>query len=652
MIDFKNIQKSYGGQIIFGGCDLRINPGERVGVVGPNGSGKSTLFGILNGNIELDGGKVFLPKGVRIGYLRQHLPEGALGSALIDFTADALPELKELSARLHELEHLLEEDCDEQQAERLLKEHGNLQSRFEHLGGYTIRSAAAAALSGLGFKDSDFTKNMSEFSGGWQMRAALARVLISRPDILLLDEPSNYLDIPAIEWLARDLQGFQGTLLMVSHDRYLLKRLCNVTIEVNNGRTTRYAGDYDYYRREREHRMTSVEAARKNQQRKREQLQRNIDRFRSKSSKASQAQSWQKQLDKMDDVESLDNLSYSGKIRLPDAPACGAEAFRFENISFNYPGKSIFEDLDLSVDSGSKIAFVGYNGTGKTTLLKLLAGQLKPQDGRIVTGHNVIEGYQAQEFADLLPDECSAEDVVRSAVCDKEKLSIVPNVLASFGFGRNEASKPCKVLSGGEKIRLCFARIFINPPNLLILDEPTTHLDIAAREALQQALDNFKGTLCLVSHDIEFVRDVAKTIIVMRPPGVKKYYGNYDYYLEKSALEDSTSVDDVKPAAAGNGDGSQSKERRRERAKRRQEIAAAKKKAQSDVERLEDVLDQLETRRQKLLEQMSGGDGVDYSVINREISEIQNNIDRTTAEWEQAAEHLEDILKLNDEIHS
>ncbi|QSH41179.1 ABC-F family ATP-binding cassette domain-containing protein [Lentisphaerota bacterium ZTH] len=651
MIDFKNISKSYGGQKIFAGCDLRINPGERVGVVGPNGSGKSTLFGILNGNIELDGGKVFLPNSLRIGYLRQHLPDGALESSLIDFAADALPELKKLSTRLHELEHLLENENDQLQAERFLKEHGNLQTEFEHLGGYTIRSAAAAALSGLGFAASDFQKKMLEFSGGWQMRAALARVLISRPDLLLLDEPSNYLDIPAIEWLARDLQGFQGTLLMVSHDRYLLKRLCRVTVEINNGLITRYAGDYDYYRREREHRLISLEAARRNQQRKRDQLQRNIDRFRSKASKASQAQSWQKQLDKMEELDQLDNLKYSGNIRLPAAPPCGAEAFRFEQVVFNYPGKQIFEGLDLSVEAGSKIGFVGYNGTGKTTLLKLLAGQLQPQHGRVVTGHNVISGYQAQEFAELLPDECSAEDVVRAAVTDRDKLSAVPGVLAGFGFGRDEAAKLCKVLSGGEKIRLCFARIFINPPNLLILDEPTTHLDIAAREALQQALENYKGTLCLVSHDIEFVRNVAKTIIAMRPPGVRKYYGDYDYFLEKSALEDAVSEETVKKDTA-NPDGAAGRERRRERARKRQELAASKKKAQREVEELEDILEKLEASQHELLGKMSAGDGVDYPSLNREISEIQKNIDEKTAEWEQAAERLEHILDLNEEIHS
>jgi ATP-binding cassette subfamily F protein 3 len=654
MIDFKQISKSYGGQVIFDNISLRINPGDRVGVVGPNGSGKSTLFGLVVGDVDPDQGEVSLPKNLRIGFLKQHLPNNAGLTGLLDFTADAIPELKKAAERLHELEHRMEEsDLSEAELEKALTEHGKLQSDFEHLGGYRLRSEAEAALSGLGFSEEAFVKKLCEFSGGWQMRAALARVLISRPDILLLDEPSNYLDIPAVEWLYRFLRSFNGTLLLISHDRYLLKKLTNVTVEINCGHVTRYSGDYDFYRRERENRLLSLEAAKRNQDKKREQLERNIERFRSKSSKASQAQSWIKQLERMEEVVVPDALSFNGTIRIPDAPPCGAEAARFENVSFGYQaGTSVVEDVNLQIEAGDKVAFVGYNGTGKTTLLKLLIGNLTPQEGRIVLGHNIVPGYQAQEFSDILPAECSVYDVVRSAVKEDTQRSVIQAVLGSFGFTAENVDKPCKVLSGGEKIRLCFARIFVNPPNLLILDEPTTHLDIAAREALQQALNDYQGTVCLVSHDIEFIDNVATTVVAMRSPSVRKYYGGYKYYLEKTAAENAdVGVGDIVVQKLESIDSS--KDRRRERARKRQELAGAKRKAEKKVGLLEKKIEELEMVQTEILEALSAQDGaVDFSELNRRLHTVQVEIERVNGEWEVAAEELEEILQLNREIHS
>jgi ATP-binding cassette subfamily F protein 3 len=652
MIDFKNISKHYGEQVIFDNAGFRINSEERVGVVGPNGCGKSTLFGLIVGEFEPDGGQISLPKNLRIGYLKQHLPDNSAERKLIDFVSDAIPELEEISQKLHELEHIMEGELPEAELERVLNTHGHLQSQFEHLGGYTMRSDAAAALSGLGFSEVDFNKKMREFSGGWQMRAALARVLISHPDILLLDEPSNYLDIPAVEWLYRFLKNFKGTLLLISHDRYLLKRLCDVTLEINSGMITRYPGDYDYYRREREHRQKTLEAAKLNQDKKREQLQQNINRFKAKASKAAQAKSWQKQLDRMDEITLPSDLKFSGRIRIPDAPPCGAEAARFDNVSFAYSsGKNVVENVELQFESGDKVAFIGYNGTGKTTLLKLLTGNLKPDSGRVVLGHNIVPGYQAQEFADILPDNRSVYNVVKEMASTNDQLSRVPSILGSFGFSDNNMDKLCGVLSGGEKIRLCFARIFINPPNLLILDEPTTHLDIVAREALQEALRQYKGTVCLVSHDIEFVREVAGTIVAMRPPGVRKYYGDYEYYLEKSAQENLHVAEEdiviIEEKKENN-----SKERRRERARQRKEIAAVKKKAEQQVKKIESKIEKLEFERAELVEKMAGDKNIDFAEVNRHLAQLQSELDKSSAEWEKAMEDFDEILKLNDAINA
>jgi len=652
MIDFKNISKHYSEQVIFDKAVFRINPGERVGVVGPNGCGKSTLFGIIIGDVEPDGGQVILPKNMRIGYLRQHLPDDCTERKLIDFVADAIPELVEISAKLHDLEHRMEGDLPKDELNQVLNEHGHYQTLFEELGGYTLRSDAAAALSGLGFKDEDFQKTLGEFSGGWQMRGALARVLISRPDILLLDEPSNYLDIPAVEWLYRFLQSFTGTLLLISHDRFLLKKLCKVTLEVNNGIATRYPGDYDYYRREREHRQKTLEAAKLNQDKKRDQMQQNINRFKAKASKAAQAKSWQKQLDRMDEIVMPTNLKFSGQIRIPAAPPCGVEAARFDDVSFAYPDcDEVLKNVELQVDSGDKIAFIGYNGAGKTTLLKLLTGILKVKSGRVVLGHNIISGYQAQEFADILPDDRSVYNVVKDMTKTAEQVKSLPNMLGSFGFSAGAMDKTCGVLSGGEKIKLCFARIFVNPPNLLILDEPTTHLDIAAREALQEALAQYKGTVCLVSHDIEFVRECANTIVAVRDGGIRKYFGDYEYYLEKSAQEHlgvkEKNIVIVETKKEGN-----SKERRRERARQRQELAATKKKAEQVLKKIEKKIEKLEFERAEKVKLLARDRDVDFAKVNQQLAQLQSELDSCSAKWEKAMEDFEEIMELNDTINA
>lgn len=650
MIDFQNICKSYGEQTLLDNVSFRINSGDRVGVVGANGAGKTTLFSIITGELEADSGSINYPKDLRIGCLRQNLESSALDVPLVEYTADALPELQEAAAELKLIEQKLAEN-PENTDEKLLRRHGELQSTFEHMGGYRIKSEAEAALSGLGFKASDFNKPLKSFSGGWRMRSALARVLIAKPDALLLDEPSNYLDIPAVEWLCRFLNNYPGTLMLISHDRFLLNRLTNVTLEVNKGAVTRYAGNYDYYRRERASRASMLEAQYQNQARKKEQMQRTIDRFRAKSTKAALAKSMQKALDRMETVETMDDLTVKGTLRLPAPPPAGAEAARIEKVTFGYENSDriIFKELDMEIASGDKLAFVGYNGMGKTTLLKLLISKLKPQSGRVVLGHHIVPGYLAQEFADLLVMENSVYDTVKAAVAPGFPLNNLPAVLGSFGFPGDNAYKPCSVLSGGEKIRLCFARIFVNPPNLLILDEPTTHLDIAGREVLQEVLQNYQGTLCLVSHDIEFVRNVATTIIAMRDQGVKKYYGNYDYFLEKVAQENAAN----EPTTVKNTEKNElnAKARRQERARQRQALSAEKKAAEKRVADLEKKIEKLETTQSELLAKLAEPPGADFGDLMRESAIVQDKLDTVTAEWEKAMEQLETVLAANAAIH-
>ncbi|MBQ9788357.1 MAG: ATP-binding cassette domain-containing protein [Lentisphaeria bacterium] len=658
MIDFRNVEKLYSGVFVLNKVSFRINSNERVGLVGPNGAGKSTILNMIIGEISPDAGEIIIPKNMRIGCMKQQLPTGSEEISLLNFTADAIPELKTIAEKLKNIEHELNDNnssLDSDRKNSLLKQHGTLQTQYEHLGAYTLKSDAEAALTNLGFKIEDFNKPLKSFSGGWQMRAMLARVLISNPDILLLDEPSNYLDIPAVEWLCKFLKSYIGTLILISHDRFLLKKLTDVTLEVNSGQVTRYAGDYDYYRKNREEKMQSLIAAKKNADRKKEHLERTIDRFRAKSSKASQAKSWQKALDKMEDIEIPDELSYNGMIKFPDPPPCGSESARIENLSFHYPNNEanpIFNDINLAIDRGDKIAFIGYNGMGKTTLLKLLVGKLAPNAGKVVIGHNVIIGYQAQEFKDILEDEMSVYDVVRANLKAGASQNNLMNILGAFGFSGEAASKPCKVLSGGEKIRLSFARIFVNPPNFLILDEPTTHLDIAARELLQKALSEYQGTVCLVSHDIEFVRNVANTIIAMERPKIRKYFGNYDYYLEKSTELGKANIEnspkELKKSVSNSAETTtfDSKERRRERAKQREKLAAAKKDIEKKVVRIEKDLERLQARQEELALLLADVNAnINFQMTNRELFDIQTKIAQKTEEWETAALELEEIIE-------
>lgn len=654
MIDFKDVTKCYGGEPILDKVSFRINPGDRVGVVGPNGAGKSTLFGIVTGDVPADHGTVALPKDHRIGILRQMLPTGASERELLEFTADAIPELADMTAELHTLEQQLHEGFDDNdRLQAALNRHGYLQSTIEHLGAYRLKTEAEQALTNLGFNPADFHHPLKSFSGGWQMRASMARVLISQPDILMLDEPSNYLDIPAVEWLCKFLKSFPGTLLLISHDRFLLRKLTNITLEVNNGKVTRYPGDYDYYRRERESRFKNLEAAKRNSDRKREHIEKVIDRFRAKATKAAQAKSWQKALDKMEEIELPDDLNYNGAIRFPEPPPGGIEAARIEKMTFGYdPAKPILKDIDLTIDAGDKIAFIGYNGMGKTTLLKLLAGRLKPQSGRIVPGHHSVIGYQAQEFSELLVPEQTVFDVVRGNLPAGASTAGLMNVLGSFGFPGEASEKCCKVLSGGEKIRLLFARIFVNPPNFLILDEPTTHLDVAARELLQEALRQYKGTVCIVSHDIEFVRNVATTIIAMESPGIRKYFGNYDYYLEKSAQLRSDKVTTA-PEQGPEESSDLARNRRRARAQARAALADDRKKAQKRVDELESRLAVLEKRQAELLDMVAVPSlKVDFAEAGRELSKVQKEIASIETAWETAAETLENILREIEKINA
>ncbi len=638
MIDFIQVSKRFGAQEVLRNVTFRINAGERIGVVGPNGAGKSTIFNLVCGETEVDGGEVVLPKHARIGHLHQQLNPHAVDQSLLAYTEDSIPELKTIPKRIHELESQIGTMPSDEKA-RALRRIGELQHEYEHLGGYEMRARAEAALGGLGFHEEEFSKPFASFSGGWQMRSELARTLIANPDLLMLDEPSNYLDLPAVEWLQKFLRGYEGTMLLISHDRYLLRSLATVTLEIAGGNATRYQGGYDYYLTERVTRMEHQLAAKRNQDRERERIESFVRRFRAKSTKASQVQSRIKQLEKMETIEAPATAPSLSKIRLADPPHSGHEIIRLEKASFSYDRKRwIYKGLDLNINRGEKVALVGYNGMGKTTLLRTLAGQLEPGEGRRVLGHKVVVGYQSQDFAETMPPGKSVFHIVKDANPSASEAQ-VRNLLGGFGFSGDAVDKKCEVLSGGEKIRLAFARLFIDPPNFLLLDEPTTHLDINGREALESALKEYKGALCVVSHDVTFVRNIAEHIVAIDNSGVSRYPGGYDYYLEK--LETGNLKPETKTGGEGAAVAPTMPAKQPEKGKDARKARAQQRETEKALRKIEDKIDQLNAEQTVLTEEMMARRDADFAAINARLAEIQTAMTRLESDWEKAAEALD-----------
>ncbi|MGN0890120.1 MAG: ABC-F family ATP-binding cassette domain-containing protein [Candidatus Spyradenecus sp.] len=643
MIEFRDVAVRYGSEPLFEHASFKINAGERVGIVGPNGSGKSTLFKLILGEMSPDTGDVLHEGSPRIGFVRQHLQPAFPEQTLLQYCLDGIPGFGETERTIARLEEALATTCDGAAKERMLRELGEAHTRFEQMGGYTLEARVKESLGGLGYETADFEKPFATFSGGWRMRAELSRVLASKPELLLLDEPSNYLDLPAIEWLQRFLRAFEGTLVLISHDRYLLRAITRLTLEVDGGTVTRYNGPLDYYLREREVRYRQLLQAKANQDRKREQLERFIERFRAQATKAAQAQSREKQLEKLEEIRLPARSRSAGYLRLPAAPHAGAEIVRLDNAAYAYPGsdRTIFSHLDLRIMNGEKIAIVGYNGMGKTTLLRLLAGVRAPTEGTVTFGYHVEPGYQSQDLAETMNPEESVFNTAKAAAGTLPERDL-RNRLGGFGFDVEDCAKPVKVLSGGEKIRLAFVRLFLNPPNFLLLDEPTTHLDLEGREKLQQAVRDYNGTVVLVSHDVEFVRGTAEKIIEISHRGVRTFPGGYDYYLEKTAAEVAPAPE-PSTAEAEAPQKLSSKDLRRQRAQERAAKAPEVKRLKRRVADAEAAIAKLEAEQAELTEALGNGtlDAQGLADAGKRLRALQFDLAKLSLEWEEAATALE-----------
>jgi ATP-binding cassette subfamily F protein 3 len=530
MITLSHVQKQFGSKVLFKDCSLQIGARDRVGLIGPNGSGKTTLFRMILGEESLDEGELLVAKGVKIGYLPQEVISFK-GNTVLDEVLKSLTNIASLQDKMTILEEELSSIEDPKKQERLAREYGKLQERYALLGGYGLEAEAKRILQGLGFKERDFDRPTDELSGGWLMRIALAKILLQSPDLLLLDEPTNHLDLASLIWLEEFLTNYPGAMVIVSHDRVFLNHLIDWIAEIEAQRIDLYYGDYDHYLGEKEARGQVIEATYKTQQRKIEQTERFIERFRAKNTKSSQVQSRIKMLEKMDRIE-LQEKRKEIRFRFPAPKRSGHKVVEVQNLHKSYGDTVVYEGIDLSLYRGDKVALVGPNGAGKSTLLKILAGVLEFEEGEVILGKDVTRAYFAQHQFDLLRPENTIFQELLSVATDESQTEL-RTLLGTFLFSGDEIEKRVSVLSGGEKSRLVLAKMLLKPANFLLFDEPTSHLDISSRNVLEMALKQFQATICLVTHDRHLINRIANKVIEIDRGIPSIFLGNYDDYLYK-----------------------------------------------------------------------------------------------------------------------
>jgi len=609
MLTVAGLSKTFGGRELFDDVSFTIQSGERVAITGPNGAGKSTLLKIILGREETDAGDVTFMRGTRVGYLPQE-SEPAGNETVLDI---AVP---------HE---------------------------FEHDGQFVAK--AKQILASLGFKLTDHHHPARELSGGWIMRAHLARLLAEEPDLLLLDEPTNHLDLETLIWFQDYLKHYPGAILLISHDREFLNQLCTHIAELRAARILRYTGNYDSYLEQRASAEATMAATALAQQRKIDQLQTFANRFGAKASKASQAQSKLKQIERIKE-EMVSAPASSGPtvgFRFPQPQRSGQRVITLEKIKFGYGEKTIYENLDFECERDKRIVLVGPNGAGKSTLLKLLADVLQPQSGERKLGHNVKHGYFAQHRAAMLNPQ---HTVLQEALDTPQRVTeqAVRNVLGSFLFRGDDVFKPVSVLSGGEKSRLALVKLLLDPPNLLLMDEPTTHLDLASVDALIEALKQFEGTLIFISHDVHFIRALANHVIRVEAGQLRPFTGGYQYYLDKTSQSARAALTSSSFANNSNSTANKPtapqvdrKEQKRIEAEQRQTRSNKKKEIQKRIANLEKEIAELETQEKELTAELEKPETYANGramQVNRELLHVHERLPEVTAEWEAAGTEL------------
>jgi ATP-binding cassette subfamily F protein 3 len=649
MLTLAEISKSFGSRTLFEEVSLSINLGERIALVGPNGAGKSTLFSIILGTTEPDSGSVVIDRHTSIGYLPQET--AASGDETVLQLATAI------TPEHAKLQHILAEG--ERTGHTDTEEYHEAQGRFAELGAYQLEPKAKRILAGLAFRETDFHRPAKTMSGGWIMRAHLARLLVMEPDLLMLDEPTNHLDLESLGWFQNYLEYYPGAILMISHDRAFLNALIDSIIEIRNKQIHRYRGNYEAFVEQKKQRQEIQLAAYKNQQAEIQKLQEFADRFRAKASKASQAQSKLKQIERMEKIEAPESAEKRIHIKFPQPVRSGQRVMTLDKIHFAYGDLRVYRGIDLEIEKGQRTVLVGPNGAGKSTLLKLLGGALVPSQGERKLGHNTEVGYFAQNRVDMLNSTRTVLQEVMSIPNPVPEVT-ARTILGSFLFQGDDAYKKVAVLSGGEKSRLGLIKLLLNPPNLLLMDEPTTHLDMASIDALIDALKQYQGALIFISHDVYFIRALAQTVLHISAGNLTPYSGDYDYYLDKSGatsekgglvageqLTDSRPAEEPVPAPRVASSPGKTKEQKRREAEERQALSASRKQAQANFEKIERDIFKLEERQKEIaakLEDPNVYQGGDAQKLNRELIDNAEKLEHLTTAWDEASA---EVARLN-----
>ena len=534
MIRLDAVSKQHGRQVLFLDASCAVFRGEKVGLVGPNGSGKTTIFRMIVREEAPDVGQVAVDRGTTIGYFSQDVGE-MRGMSVVAATLDGAGPVSIAGSRLRELEAKLADPAHADEMDRLIEDFGEAQARFEELGGYALDAKAREILAGLGFAEDVMDSDVGTLSGGWKMRVALARILLMRPDAMLLDEPTNHLDIESILWLEQFLKGYEGALIMTSHDREFMNRIVSRIIEIDGGELTVFSGNYEFYVRQRAVLDAHAESGFERQQAMLAKEEAFIARFKARASHAAQVQSRVKKLEK---IERVDPPRRRTKLRFdfPDAPRSGDDVANLQGVEKAYGKRTIFEGLDLLIRRKERWCVMGVNGAGKSTLLKLVAGATAPDSGRVSIGASVKMGYFAQHAMEILDPTLSVWETLIGKF-PRASIGSLRTLAGVFGFSGDDVEKPCRVLSGGEKARLVLAQMLYDPPNFLVLDEPTNHLDMTTKEMLVEALGGYEGTMLFVSHDRHFLRALSNRVLELTPDGVHSYGGGYSEYVNETGHE-------------------------------------------------------------------------------------------------------------------
>ena len=649
MLTLSGIKKAYGERVLFADATLQVNREDRIGLVGPNGAGKTTLFSIILGEESPDEGKIMVERGVSFGYLPQeNAPAG--DETVIELATAIKPEYVKLRRILKawEADHPTEALHPEEV-------HDDVHDRFNELGGYRLEAKARQILAGLGFRQKDFDRPAREMSGGWVMRAHLARLLTQEPDLLLLDEPTNHLDLEALLWFQEYLRTYPGAILVISHDREFLNQLVGSIVEIRQSKLIRFRGNYDDYLVQREAHQDQLLAAFKHQEREIGRLMDFVNRFRAKNTKASQAQSKLKQIGRMEKIEAPVDDQRKLDFEFPQPQRSGQRVIKLEGIHHAYGDNVVYRGMDFQAERGQRVVLVGPNGAGKSTLLKILAGIVTPQAGDRTLGHNVKAGYYSQYRVDMLNP---AHTVLEEAFDTPQRITeqFVRTLLGCFLFRGDDVFKQVSVLSGGEKSRLALVKLLLDPPNLLLMDEPTTHLDMSSIDALAFALDQFAGTLIFISHDVYFIRALANHVVHVNAGQLTHFPGGYQYYLDKSKAQSARAG---LTAAVGQGSrlpggrlalevpaslGSSRKDQKRFEAEQRQARSRQSKAQRERVHQIEKQIQELEAHQAELVAELEQQETYEKpgraQQINRELVHVQEQLAELNPEWEQQATKL------------